>query len=391
MINLPSHVQFILTTLENAGYEAYIVGGCVRDIIRGVPPKDWDITTSATPLETKALFVHTIDTGLQHGTVTVLLDGFAYEVTTYRVDGKYTDNRRPDHVAFTTDITEDLSRRDFTMNAIAYNPKSGVCDPFGGQNDIDCRLIRCVGDSALRFGEDALRMLRAIRFSAVTGFDIDTSAIDAIKELSHTIKNVSPERIREELGKLITSAHPEKIVMLEETGLSTFIYTEGDYLTVERLKACSPKETMRLALFLINVKDCEKLLQEMRFDNKTAKETALYVRLLNDKFPTTRVEIKKILRYVPQNLYENFLILKEICYEEATGEINNIRQEMRDITAKGECFMLKDLAVTGNDLIELGISPGAEVGTKLEELLNIVLRNPELNEKAKLIGLISSK
>ena len=377
-------MQFILTTLEDANHEAYIVGGCVRDIIRGVTPKDWDITTSATPLETKALFLRTIDTGIQHGTVTVLLDGFACEVTTYRLDGKYTDNRRPDSVEFTTDITEDLSRRDFTMNAIAYNPSTGFADPFNGQEDITQKLIRCVGDPILRFGEDALRMLRAIRFSAVTGFDVDVDVITAIKSLNHTIKNVSPERIREELGKLITSAHPEKIVMLEETGLSKFICAEGEYQTAERLRFCPPKETMRLALFLINVKGCEKLLQDMRFDNKTAKETALYVQLLNENLPTTRVEIKKILRYVPQDLYENLLTLKGICHK--GQNLDSIRKEIQDIVAKSECFTLKDLAVTGKDLINLGIPPGEEVGRVLEGLLTVVLYNPLANTREMLLG-----
>jgi len=393
-INLPEHVNFILNTLQAAGFEAYIVGGCVRDIIRGVQPKDWDITTSATPLEAKANFLRTIDTGIKHGTITVLLDGQPYEVTTYRIDGEYLDNRRPQTVEFTTNIEEDLSRRDFTMNAIAYSPITGFVDPFGGQEDINRGLIRCVGDPLHRFGEDALRMLRAIRFAAVTGFDINKDILTAISVLKATLQNISPERIREEFGKLITSQNPETVVLLDKTGLLPFVLGNRDYegdiiQAAHWLTICPSQESMRLALFLYNQIDCEKLLQAMRFDNKTAKEAAMLVRLLYEELPANRYQIKKILRFVPQALFENFLTLNEII--SPNNNVAHIRSEVQDIVSKAECFTLKNLAINGVDLKALGIEQGEAMGKTLEWLLDEVMQNPTLNQKKTLLECIANK
>ena len=393
-INLPHQVKFIVDTLEHAGYEAFIVGGCVRDIIRGVAPKDWDVATSATPAQAKALFLRTIDTGIKHGTITVLLDRKHYEVTTYRIDGEYLDGRRPETVEFVGNIEEDLSRRDFTMNAIAYHPNKGFVDPFGGQADIKRKLVRCVGNPVQRFTEDALRMLRAVRFSGTTGFAICGDVLEAISKLKHNLSNVSPERIREELGKLITSYHPEAVEILYTTGLLPFVLRGREYSgdiseVVPWLKKCSTHEPMRMALFLYWAGDeCENLLRDLRFDNKSMKEISLYVRMLYKPILDSRYEIKKILRYVQQDMFENVLTLKAIINPLESEVLEDIRQEAADIYQKGECFTLRDLAVNGSDLAALGMPRGKEMGEVLENLLDMVMRSPELNVKRTLIELV---
>ena len=382
-MNLPTNVKSIITTLEAAGHEAFAVGGCVRDVVRGVTPKDWDIATSATPQQAKELFKRTIDTGIKHGTITVLLDGHHYEVTTYRIDGQYLDNRRPETVEFTSNIEEDLSRRDFTMNAIAYNPMRGFIDPFGGINDIEQKLIRCVGNPAHRFGEDALRMLRAIRFSGVTGYSLCPHLLAAITQLSQNITNVSPERIREELGKLITSPNPQAVEMLHTSGLLPFILQSAPYgggitQVVDWLQKCPPHEPMRMALFLHRAaENCENILRNLRFDNKSAKEISLYVQMLPAPITHNRYQIKKVLRHIAQDHFYNILELKAIVAPHKIYKA--IRQEAQDIYTSGECFSLKQLAITGKDLAAMGIPPGKEMGDKLEMLLDMVMQDPTLN------------
>ena len=208
-IILPEAVKKIINVLQSAGYEAWAVGGCVRDSILHREPDDWDITTSARPEQVKVLFHRTVDTGIQHGTVTVLVDRVGYEVTTYRIDGEYEDSRHPKEVTFTASLQEDLRRRDFTINAMAYNEEAGLVDIFGGIEDISKKVIRCVGDAKERFTEDALRMMRAVRFSAQLGYDIEEATRLAICELSQTLEKISAERIRTELLKLLVSPHPE--------------------------------------------------------------------------------------------------------------------------------------------------------------------------------------
>ena len=208
-IQLPEDVKAILHTLQTAGYEAYAVGGCIRDSLLGRIPDDWDITTSAKPEETKALFGRTVDTGIRHGTVTVMRHGRGYEVTTYRVDGEYEDGRHPKEVTFTASLKEDLKRRDFTVNAMAYNEKDGLVDLFGGRQDLERGIIRCVGDANERFSEDALRIMRAVRFSAQLGFVIENGTREAIRSHAENLRQVSAERIQIELTKLVTSPHPD--------------------------------------------------------------------------------------------------------------------------------------------------------------------------------------
>ena len=227
-IEIPKSVKMIITILEKNGYEAFAVGGCIRDTILGRQPQDWDITTSALPQQVKALFNKTLDTGIQHGTVTVMMSRVGYEVTTYRIDGEYNDSRHPDTVEFTSNLIEDLKRRDFTINAMAYNPTVGLVDAFDGIGDIEKKIIKCVGVAEERFGEDALRILRAVRFSAQLGFDIEDKTLAAAKDLSDTLKNISAERIRVELEKLITSNHPDKLITAYKAGITKVVLPEFD-------------------------------------------------------------------------------------------------------------------------------------------------------------------
>ncbi|MBP5159801.1 MAG: CCA tRNA nucleotidyltransferase, partial [Lachnospiraceae bacterium] len=225
---LPENVHFIIDVLRSAGNDAYAVGGCVRDSLLGRTPEDWDITTSASPDEVKVLFKRTVDTGIEHGTVTVMIDKTGYEVTTYRVDGKYKDGRHPESVTFTRSLEEDLKRRDFTINAMAFNENDGIVDLFDGRKDLEARLVRCVGDPRQRFGEDALRILRAVRFSAQLGFEIEEETAKAMGELAGTLEKISAERIRTELDKLLASDHPEKLMKAYELGITKVILPEFD-------------------------------------------------------------------------------------------------------------------------------------------------------------------
>ena len=217
-ISLPEKVENIISTIEANGFEAYAVGGCVRDSILGRIPDDWDITTSASPQQVKALFRHTIDTGIQHGTVTVMLGREGFEVTTYRIDGEYEDSRHPKEVTFTSNLREDLKRRDFTINAMAYNNRTGLVDAFGGLEDMERKLIRCVGESQERFEEDALRMMRAVRFSAQLGYAIEEGTEQAIRKMAGNLGHISAERIQTELVKLLVSPHPDYLRICYETG-----------------------------------------------------------------------------------------------------------------------------------------------------------------------------
>ncbi|MEE3393603.1 MAG: HD domain-containing protein [Lachnospiraceae bacterium] len=225
-INIPDDVKFIIRRLKDNGHEAYAVGGCVRDVFLGKDPADWDLTTDADPYVVKDIFHRTIDTGLKHGTVTVMIHGTGYEVTTYRIDGDYTDSRHPENVEFTRDLSEDLKRRDFTINAMAFNDDSGVVDHFNGLKDLDDHIIRCVGDPVERFTEDALRIMRAVRFSCQLGFDIEPATMDAAKEKASELTHISAERIRTELLKSVTAHHPEKLFGYEQAGIFKIVLPE---------------------------------------------------------------------------------------------------------------------------------------------------------------------
>ena len=396
VVKIPAEVNKIIDTLASNGHEAFVVGGCVRDSLRGVTPKDWDIATSAKPSQVMGIFPRTVKTGLKHGTVTVLFNCRKYEVTTYRIDGQYLDSRRPENVTFTSNIEEDLSRRDFTMNAIAYNPSCGFIDPFDGQGDIGRKIIRCVGHADYRFGEDALRMLRAIRFAAQLGFTVENTAIAAITARRASLANISAERIREELVRLLISPHVEATYLLETTGLLFYMFSGHVYsgdLThiIPLLTACPVDVHLRLVIFFSwSGESCVKLLQALRFSNETIREVSLYIRLLYAAIPLDRYEIKKCLRQISrapfeknheiQVRFEKLLTLQALVRPYDADRIATIRCEAQDILTKGECYTLRNLSVNGEDLAAAGIPRGKAIGDKLEELLDAVMRDPMLND-----------
>lgn len=280
-IKLPDNVKFIIGELEKNGFEAYAVGGCVRDSLLGREPEDWDITTIAKPEEVKAIFKKTIDTGIQHGTVTVMLEGTGYEVTTYRIDGEYEDGRHPTQVQFTPSLTEDLRRRDFTINAMAYSDTGGIVDVFGGIEDMEKHIIRCVGSAVERFSEDALRILRAYRFSAQLGFDIDEETIAAATERAETLSLISAERVRVEISKLLMSSNPDRLIWAYEAGITKVILPEFD----EMMKTSQENENHIYNVGEHTIKAVEWLDRQCQDEKQLDKKIRLALRftmLLHD-------------------------------------------------------------------------------------------------------------
>jgi len=394
---LPEDVKYILNKLHTNGYEGYIVGGCVRDAIMGIPPHDWDMTTSAKPEEVKSIFSHTFDTGIKHGTVTVVLNKNNYEITTYRIEGEYDDCRHPNDVSFTTDLHEDLLRRDFTMNAIAYNDEEGYVDIFGGISDIEKGIIKGVGEAEERFREDALRMLRAVRFSAQLGFEIEEKTKQALIDNCALIEKISAERIREEITKLLMSKHSEKAVFLWETGLLKHISKEIDDSVkgheeemIQSFAKSAKNVSVLFALFLrfINPEKVKDIMKDLRFDTKTLKETDIICRYMHENVPESRTEIRKMASVMGGDNFVLFLEAKKAC-----GDINaeKAQKEFEDIIDKKECLTIKELSVTGDDIKSLGVKDGRKIGELLKEMLNSVLEAPELNSKEKLLDKIKKE
>ena len=433
-IRIPEDVKLIIGTLLNNGYEAYIVGGCVRDSLLGKEPKDWDITTKAKPLEIINLFDKVVLTGLKHGTVTVILNKESYEVTTYRVDGEYEDNRHPKEVKFVSSLKEDLARRDFTINSMAYNEKDGLIDYFNGIGDLKSRIIKTVGEPKKRFNEDALRMLRAIRFSAQLNFFIDQSTLNSIKELKDNIKNISKERIREEFNKIILN-NSRKIEILKECELLDYIvpgiskiynFNQNNPYHIydlynHALLATEFVESsihLKLTMFLHDIgkvttkttdekgishyynhskessRIAEAILKNLKYDNDTINRVLMLIQY-HDCTLTTEISIKKMLNKIGENLFRDLIkvqradILAQNPMHSRDRLLNliNIENSLSEILTKRECFTLKDLELNGKDLIVLGFNKGKEIGETLNYLLNVVIEKPELNEKNELIRL----
>lgn len=396
-MDIPIEAKQVIKQLNNNGYEAYIVGGCVRDHLLGNVPKDWDITTSALPHDVKRLFTHTFDTGIQHGTITVLIDNISFEVTTYRIDGDYKDNRHPEEVVFTDKLSGDLSRRDFTMNAIAYNDDKGFVDLFNGLDDIKSGIIRGVGIPSKRFQEDALRMLRAVRFSAQLGFKIEPATLNALIENAHLIQNISIERIRDEFTKLLISPNPNKLLLLRDTSLMKYFLPEGiDILKNEHLipsLEISPNDiTLRLSLLFnsLNKKNVSNILKRLRFDNKTNSRVSLLVEYSHLSVEPTRYEISKLLSNIGPEAFEELITLKRaLKYED------NILTELisiyNGIIANNYCYSLKTLAINGNDLQLFNLANGKLIGEKLQHALDIVLHEPTLNNKEILMNILKEE
>ena len=398
-MQIPAHVEQIIHTLNSHGYEAFAVGGCVRDTLLGRKPGDWDITTSARPEQVKALFRRTIDTGIQHGTVTIMMDRTGYEVTTYRIDGEYEDGRHPKQVEFTSDLLEDLRRRDFTINAMAYSHATGIVDAFDGMGDLEKKVIRCVGCPRDRFTEDALRILRAIRFAAQLGFSIEGETYGAIREIAPNLKNVSKERIQVELTKLLTSAHPEKIAMVEDTGISP--YVTGDFPLVfqaerERMAGAAsgpepfsclallpPEKSMRWAGFLRHMEPdmVRRILKGLKLDNETVDNGKAMAGAAQAPLGPEKAGIRRFLSRMTPYQFDGCLRLKALDKDPQTEEIRRLWEE---IERDGDCVSLKELAVGGGDLLAAGME-GKEIGETLRRLLELVLEDPSLNRRELLL------
>ena len=400
-INLPNEVSFILNILISNGFEAYIVGGCVRDSIIGTTPGDWDITTNALSDKVKSLFEKTVDTGIKHGTVTVMVDGVSFEVTTYRTDGIYEDNRRPVGVRFTSSIEADLSRRDFTMNAIAYHPITGFIDPFGGIADIKSKLIRTVGNADERFKEDALRMLRAVRFSCRLNFSIHDDIFKSIFNNSSLICYISRERVRDELTGILTSDYPLKFILLRDTGILQFILPEFEACAaVHSLHAVESIENDACLRWTMLLHEKSALmasiiLNRLRFDKRSIKKIRRLITHHDRDIGLDHKAVRKAAAVVGDDLFEDLLKVKEAdkiaqnpeYREHGLAEIYRIRQIYCEIKEDGQCLDVKSLAVNGNDLLGLGFPKSGKIGEALNKLLDMVIDEPGLNRKDTLLKL----
>lgn len=440
-IEMPVKVQQIINRIQKAGYEAYAVGGCIRDSILGRVPDDWDITTSATPQQVKELFTRTVDTGIKHGTVTVMLDKEGFEVTTYRIDGKYEDGRHPTEVTFTPNLEEDLKRRDFTMNAMAYNEEVGLVDLFGGEEDMKNGLIRCVGDPIARFTEDALRMMRAVRFAAQLGYNMEENTARAIKVLAANLGKISAERIQVELTKLVVSPNPGLFRLIYETGIADIVlpefcgameqmlqrpdagYSLGEH-TLRAMEFVSAKKELRLAMLLHDlgkVRNCtgtyndvamksvqqeedhavvgselaRTILRRLRYDNDTIHTVCRLVRYHNygKKEAAEPVIIRKAMNLIGEDLFPmlfevqraDILAHSPWKQEEKLAHLQAWEETYHGIVQRGECVSLKTLALTGQDLIAMGMKPGKGLGETLSCLLQLVLEEPQCNTKECLV------
>ena len=409
-IEMPHEVDWIIGKIREHGYEAFAVGGCVRDTLLDREPGDWDITTSAKPEEVKAIFGKTVDTGLQHGTVTVIKNHEGYEVTTYRIDGEYHDGRHPDSVEFTSNLKEDLKRRDFTINAMAYSHETGIVDEFEGMKDLENKVIRCVGLAHDRFTEDALRILRAIRFAAQLGFEIEDETYKAIADIAPNLKKVSKERIQVEMTKLLMSNYPEKVWMVEATGISPYVTDQfGDVFAGEsaaragagaaaessqgyfsEIKTLPKEKSIRWAGFLRHTSPdfVKRTLKALKLDNETIENARMMVEAAQTPLAPEKPQIRRFLSRMSAYQFEGCLKLKALDGDPNTEAIRSLWSE---IEADGDCLSLKTLAVGGADLKAAGIKQGKEFGEFLAWMLDMVLEDPSLNENEILMKKLSDK
>ena len=387
----PKYVKHVLITLQTAGYRAFLVGGCVRDIILGRTPSDWDVTTNALPEEIMSVFPSSVPTGLQHGTVTVRVGRSRVEVTTLRTDGDYADHRRPGSVAYISDITTDLSRRDFTMNAIAISSDGLIIDPFNGSGDIKNSLIRCVGEPEKRFTEDALRMFRAIRFSAQLGFDIEEKTAAAIYGASNLAVHLAAERVRDELEKILISPRTERISRLLSFGLlDAFTLRPRASFEFARASTLPRNKLQRWAAFCClleinkSITSTESFLRSLRLDNGTIKNCSAGVTLALLSLPQDARVWKEILA---EHGTDAAMAVAAAAHMIKPG---NYIKTLRALLRSGECFSLNRLAVNGNDVMQLGLR-GVEVGYALKDLLTHVLEHPGDNDKAILMDILTDR
>lgn len=431
---LPADVKKIIERLESKNFEAYAVGGCVRDTLLGRRPIDWDITTSAMPHQVKKIFHRTVDTGIEHGTVTVLLNKQAYEVTTFRVDGDYEDHRHPKEVSFTRSLKEDLLRRDFTINAMAFHPANGLIDPFGGMADLNNQIIRCVGDAKLRLEEDALRILRAIRFAAQLSFEIEESTATQMKRLCAQLAYVSAERIQTEFVKMITSPNPGILKKAWELGITNVIFPEFDKImetgqetphhfcsvgehTIKAMEAIRQDKVLRLTMFFhdmgkpdkktmdqngvahfkghadVSERICLEALKRLKFDNDTLRKVKKLVKFHDYRMPSDAASVRLAMSKIGREMFPLYMevrwadTLAQSTYlqEKKISNLREIEQTYKDILEKKQCVSIGELAVSGEDLIRNGMRQGPDLGKTLDEMLKWVIMHPEDNRKEILL------
>ncbi len=435
-LTYPDNVGYIIDKLNEKGFEAFVVGGCVRDLILGRTPNDWDITTNALPDNIKSIFDKTYDTGIKHGTVSVAVDECIFELTTYRVDGQYSDSRRPDSVSFTSSLKEDLARRDFTINAMAFNSQVGLVDYFDGLKDLEKGEIKTVGSPVLRFSEDALRMLRAIRFSSQLEFSIEQETFRAIAENSAAIRSISSERVRDELTKILISPRPEGFNLLYQSGLLNYvmpdfipcykteqnnpyhIYNVADH-TIKTVQSVPENRILRWTMLLhdigkparkttdkagidhfyghqeVSARMTDRILNNLRFDKATIKKILTLVKYHDIDIFDTEKSVRKAINKVGEEL---FLYLLEVQRADASGQnpfyldkrlikLDNIKNIYKEIKEKNQCLTMSEMAINGDDLISLGMKPGREMKELLNYLFETVLENPEVNSREELLEL----
>lgn len=438
-MQLPSSVTQALAMLKAGGHEAYVVGGCVRDRLRGAEPADWDIATSALPEQTLEIFsaYRCVETGLRHGTVTVWIGEMPLEITTYRVDSGGHDHRHPDEVHFTPSLREDLARRDFTVNAIAYSPESGIVDPFGGQRDLAAGLLRCVGEPDRRFEEDALRLLRALRFSSVLGFSIEDRTAAALHRRKELLRSLSAERVREELLRLICGryaafvlrGYPDVIgtVLPEILPMVGFDQCNPHHLydvyehTLHALEAIAPQPVLRMTMLLhdsgkpasftmdeegighfyghqaISERLARQIMERLKFDHVSAQRILALIRWHDADLVPTDACLRRWLNRLTEDGLRQLLQVKRADnlaqhpdYRDRQQEIDRLEEALENLLARKPCFTLRELAVNGKDLIAAGISPGPEMGRLLRLLLDAVIEGRCPNDKDALMALIPS-
>lgn len=434
-IELPRGAQTVLDTLAQNGYEAFVVGGCVRDSLLGREPNDWDITTSARPEQITACFPdHTLLlNGLKHGTVGIILDGKVYEATTYRVDGLYSDNRRPDSVMFTKNLRGDLARRDFTVNAMAYSGKTGIIDCFGGREDLENSLVRCVGDPEKRFQEDALRILRALRFSSKLGFQIEEQTAKAVKKQRELLKNIAAERIAQELVPLLCGKGAGEVLLGFCDVFAVFIpeltpmfgldqNTPHHDLplwehTVKSVTQAAPQKELRLTMLLhdigkpackttdengvshfhghpgLSARMAGEILRRLRLPAALTDEVTKLILYHDYRCEPSARAVKRLLQKVGEDAAQKLVLVR---YADANAQspykkeekiklIEAYRAELFRVLEQKECYCLKDMDINGKDLIEAGISPGREIGRVLSLLLDEVIDGKTENKNALLL------
>lgn len=439
-MNIPCEVVELLDCLNKSNYEAYVVGGCVRDTLLGLKPHDWDICTSASPQEMIEVFsgYRVLKTGLKHGTLTVLVNEKPIEVTTFRTDGEYKDHRHPESVVFVKTLKEDLSRRDFTVNAMAYHPQSGIQDPFGGREDLKKGILRCVGKATERFDEDALRILRGLRFAATYAFVPETETAKALHNCANLLGSVSAERIQVELCRMLVGKDIGKILEDFSDVFFAFLpelkacdgfwqfspYHDRDVLnhTIAAIQHSAQDLTVRLTLLLHDIgkplcftKDengnghffghakhseilTTDILKRLRFDNKTISDVCLLIKYHDSVIEQTETAVKRWLNRLGEELFDKLLLVKEgdckghaVCLlEPRMEELSNIRKIRDVIIEQRQCFSLRDLSINGNDVLSLGYS-GEAVGEQLQWALNAVIEKQLPNEKSVLLSAIAKR